>query len=127
MGRHSRRRFLRDSARVAATVSVASVAPGILAKSAAPMAEPSRKAEAMEAALERLAKTGPEYHGGLANHGPMAAEALVVMDRPDAVVPWVDYYRKRLYEHPAGTRPIDPRSWKEALGVDGRVGDWIVF
>ena len=127
MGRHSRRRFLRDSARVAATVSVAAVAPGILAKSAAPMAEPSRKAEAMEAALERLAKTGPEYHGGLANHGPMAAEALVVMDRPDAVVPWVDYYRKRLYEHPAGTRPIDPRSWKEALGVDGRVGDWIVF
>jgi hypothetical protein len=81
----------------------------------------------MEAALERLAKTGPEYHGRLANHGPMAAEALVVMDRPDAVVPWVDYYRPRLYDHPSGSRPIDPASWREALGDGPRVGDWIVF
>jgi hypothetical protein len=112
---------------VAATASVAAAAPGILAKSLAAVAEPSRKAEAMEAALERLAKTGPEYHGGLANHGPMAAEALVVMDRPDAVVPWVDFYRRRLDEHPPGSRAIDPQNWKEALGVDGRVGDWIVF
>jgi Questin oxidase-like len=81
----------------------------------------------MEAALERLSKTGPEYHGRLANHGPMAAEALVVMDRPDAVVPWVDFYRKRLYDHPSGSRPIDPAAWREALGQGDRVGDWIVF
>jgi Questin oxidase-like len=82
---------------------------------------------AMEDALALLAPTGPEYAGRLANHGPMAAEALVVLDRPDAVVPWVEAYRKRLRAHPPGTRPIDPKEWREALGDDARVGDWIVF
>jgi hypothetical protein len=86
-----------------------------------------RKTEAMEEALGLLAKTGPEYAGRLANHGPMAAEALVVLDRPDAVVPWVEAYRRRLREHPPGTRPIDPTVWREALGRGDRVGDWIVF
>ncbi len=124
MARHSRRRFLRDSATVA---SVAVISPRVLADSVTSRTQRGRAAEAMEAALERLAKTGPEYHGRLANHGPMAAEALVVMDRPDAVVPWVDYYRERLHEHPPGSRAIDPQNWKEALGVDARVGDWIVF
>jgi hypothetical protein len=81
----------------------------------------------MEDALALLAPTGPEYAGRLANHGPMAAEALVVLDRPDAVVPWVEAYRKRLRAHPAGTRPIDPKAWREALGAGPRVGDWIVF
>lgn len=86
-----------------------------------------KKTEAMEDALALLAKTGPEYAGRLANHGPMAAEALVVLDRPDAVVPWVEGYRRRLLEHPPGTRPIDPKSWRGALGQGDRVGDWIVF
>lgn len=81
----------------------------------------------MEDALALLAKTGPEYQGRLANHGPMAAEALVRLERPEAVVPWVESYRKRLREHPAGSRPIDPKSWREALGEGGRVGDWIAF
>jgi len=124
MGRHSRRRFLRDAATAA---SVAAVAPGILARPASPKPETPRQAEAIEAALERLSKTGPEYHGRLANHGPMAAEALVVMDRPDAVVPWVDFYRPRLHDHPSGSRPIVPAAWREALGQGDRVGDWIVF
>ncbi len=87
----------------------------------------TRGAEAMEEALGLLAKTGPEYAGRLANHGPMAAEALVVLGRPDAVVPWVESYRRRLYDHPAGGQPIDPKAWREALGKEGRVGDWIVF
>ncbi len=87
----------------------------------------TRGAEAMEEALGLLAKTGPEYAGRLANHGPMAAEALVVLGRPDAVVPWVEIYRRRLYDHPPGGRPIDARAWREALGKGDRVGDWIVF
>jgi hypothetical protein len=86
-----------------------------------------KASEAMEDALALLAPTGPEYAGRLANHGPMAAEALVVLDRPDAVVPWVEKYRKRLREHPASTRPIDAKAWREALGEGDRVGDWIVF
>lgn len=81
----------------------------------------------MEDALALLAKTGPEYQGRLANHGPMAAEALVRLERPDAVVPWVESYRKRLREHPAGSRSIDPAAWRDALGDGARVGDWIAF
>jgi hypothetical protein len=91
------------------------------------MQKSTRGAEAMEEALGLLAKTGPEYAGRLANHGPMAAEALVVLDRPDAVVPWVESYRPRLQAHPPGTRPIGAKAWREALGDLGRVGDWIVF
>ncbi len=86
-----------------------------------------KASEAMEDALALLAPTGPEYAGRLANHGPMAAEALVVLDRPDAVVPWVERYKKRLREHPGGTKPIEPKAWREALGDNDRVGDWIVF
>ena len=91
------------------------------------MENTTRGAEAMEEALGLLAKTGPEYAGRLANHGPMAAEALIVLGRPDAVVPWVEKYRRRLYEHPPGGHPIDAKAWREALGQGGRVGDWIVF
>jgi hypothetical protein len=57
----------------------------------------------------------------------MAAEALVQLERPEAVVPWVESYRKRLREHPAGSRPIGPTAWREALGDGARVGDWIAF
>ena len=87
----------------------------------------SRGAEAIEDALELLASTGPEYHGRLANHGPMAAQALVALDRPESVVAWVEKYRKRLQDHPGGTRAIVAASWRDALGEGSRVGDWIVF
>jgi hypothetical protein len=123
VGRLSRRRFLRQTATAA---SAACVAPGILAAPGTPN-KTMDKAAAMEDALALLAPTGPEYAGRLANHGPMAAEALVVLDRPDAVVPWVERYRRRLIEHPPGTRPIEPAHWREALGDEPRVGDWIVF
>jgi hypothetical protein len=85
-----------------------------------------RGAQAMEDALALLAETGPEYHGGLANHGPMAAEALVALERFDAVVPWVTRYRPRLDVHPTGSRPIRD-DWREALGIRGRVADWSAF
>jgi len=86
-----------------------------------------RGAEAMEDALALLAETGPEYGGRLANHGPMAAEALVALGRPEAVVPWVEQYRRRLQGHPDSTRPIAAGDWREALGDGARVGDWIAF
>ena len=86
-----------------------------------------KSSEAMEDALSLLAPTGPEYAGRLANHGPMAAQALIALERPDAVVPWVETYKRRLIAHPGGTRSIDPEAWHEALGDNDRVGDWIVF
>jgi hypothetical protein len=109
MSELSRRRFLQGAASAAAIGG----------------AVPSH--DAMDDALELLASTGPEYHGGLANHGPMAAEALVNLGRPKAVVPWVEGYRTRLDSHPSGTRRISESDWTEALGETKRVGDWIVF
>ena len=114
----SRRRFVQVAAAAAAGVggrnaeSASSASPG--------------GAQAMEDALQLLAETGPEYHGGLANHGPMAAEALVALERFDSVVPWVTRYRRRLEARPSGSRPIRD-DWREALGVHGRVADWSAF
>ncbi|MBI1886513.1 MAG: DUF4243 domain-containing protein [Chloroflexi bacterium] len=84
-------------------------------------------AATIDEALELLEHTGPEFGGGLSNHGPMAAEALVVLGRDGAVIPWVERYRRRLQPEPEGRNAIDPAAWREALGHGSRVGDWAVF
>jgi len=83
--------------------------------------------DVMDEALDMLAGTGPEFSGGLSNHGPMAAEALLALGRPRNVKAWVERYRRNLREHPQARKPIDRDRWKEALGDFGRVGDWIAF
>jgi hypothetical protein len=82
---------------------------------------------ALDLALERLARTGPEYAGGLANHAPMAAEALVTLGRSDAVARWVEGYAGRLAPPPPTHDPITSEAWQAALGRRDRVGDWGVF
>ena len=82
----------------------------------------------IDEALLMLGDCGPEFGGaGLSNHGPMAAEALIALGREDAVVPWVEKYRKRLSERPANVSPIRKGSWTEALGALDRVSDWQDF
>jgi Questin oxidase-like len=78
----------------------------------------------LDETLERLHRTGPEFEGWLANHGPMAADALLRLGRADAVAPWVTAYERRLEEPPAGRWPIDPAQWREPLGDPTRLGDW---
>ena len=39
----------------------------------------------IDQALAMLGSCGPEFGPGLSNHGPMGAEALVALGRPDAV------------------------------------------
>ncbi len=82
---------------------------------------------AMDEALAMLAGSGPEYGGGLSNHGPMAAEALCALARPDAVTRWVERYRSRLDARPRATQPISQAQWRAALGQYRRVGDWSEF
>ena len=82
---------------------------------------------ALDVALERFARTGPEYHGGLANHGPMAAEALVAMGRSDSVARWVEGYASRLGPPPRAGDAIPAARWEAALGRRERVADWAVF
>ncbi|MFN2634754.1 MAG: questin oxidase family protein [Thermoanaerobaculia bacterium] len=89
--------------------------------------ESEREKAARESALDLLEGTGPEYGGGLSNHGPMAADALVVMGRSEAVVPWLERYRRGLDAAPTLRRSIGAGDWSEALGRYDRVGDWTAF
>jgi hypothetical protein len=88
---------------------------------------PAQDDGALDLALERFARTGPEYHGGLANHGPMAAEALVTLGRSDAVARWVAGYASRLGPPPAPRQEVLAAEWEAALGERGRVADWAAF
>ncbi len=84
-------------------------------------------ADTLDAALEVLARSGPEHGGGLSNHGPMACEALTALARPEAVIPWLDQYRLRLQPPLREGRRIDRKEWREGLGKYERAGDWIAF
>ncbi len=77
--------------------------------------------------LDLLSFAGAELVNGNANHGPMAAEALFELGRDDAVVPWIDNYRKRLMYRPSPSLAIPREEWREYLGVRDRLGDWIAF
>lgn len=96
-----------------------------LVRAAASPARPG--SEVIDEALEILEGFGPEYGGGLSNHAPMAAEALVALGRPDAVLPWVERYRGRLREPPRPVNAVSRDGWREALGDVRRLADWITF
>ena len=83
--------------------------------------------DVLDQALDRLASRGPAYAGGLANHAPMAAEALVTLGRHDAVASWIDGYVARLEEWPRSAGRILPDAWTEALGKSERATDWREF
>ena len=129
----SRRRFMRDLVTV---TSAYCLTPNLLAGcnvmpkqkiSASPEKQGARSTALMDQALEMFARTGPEYGGGLANHGPMAAEALITLGRNDAVMPWVERYRRNLQDPPEARHSISSENWREALGNISRVGDWIAL
>jgi hypothetical protein len=79
----------------------------------------------LDEALVRLAETGPEFHGGLSNHGPMVAEALVRLGTPTLVPAWISAYLPKLEDRP-GTRDRIT-DWRDALGDKHRVGDWTAY
>ena len=81
----------------------------------------------LDEAYERFHTTGPEFDGGLSNHGPMAVEAMVRRGEGGAVHAWVDWYSRRLDELPRGINPVTRENWREALGGRDRVGDWTSF
>lgn len=83
--------------------------------------------EAMLDALDRLSDTGPEYREILANHGPMAAEALVRLGRGEAVSRWVEQYKRKLAPQPVAVDRIEPGEWQRYLGQPRFLGDWTVL
>lgn len=83
--------------------------------------------DVLDEGLHRLATSGPEFSGGLSNHGPMAAEAMVRLGRPGEVGRWLDSYIPRLDEAPRPTGRVTGENWREALGCLRRVADWEAF
>src|SRR5258706_15389794 len=69
----------------------------------------------LDEALEMLRPYGTELHNGNSNHAPMAAEAMCMLGRSDAVIDWVDRYRNSL--EPAGkpSSIIREPEWRQAL------------
>jgi hypothetical protein len=81
----------------------------------------------LDGTYERLSTTGPEYGGGLSNHGPMAAEALLRLGRDDAIEGWVTRYMRGLEDAVSPASPITDADWREALGDLRRVADWETY
>lgn len=79
----------------------------------------------LDEVLERFARFGPEYSGGLSNHGPMVTEALVRLGRSDAVRPWAEAYAPLLDDAPGTGRAIVPTDRARALGRPSRYSDWL--
>ena len=87
----------------------------------------NRDYDPIDEAYAIFARTGPEFGGGLSNHGPMAAEALAALHRPEAIANWTHRYAKRLEPHPSASARISESGWREALSKEKRVADWIAF
>ncbi|MFI7099839.1 questin oxidase family protein [Streptomyces sp. NPDC050161] len=81
----------------------------------------------LDEALERLHATGPEFRGYLANHGPMAVEALVRHGQSRTVHRWLDHYSAKLEDVPSARERITEANWQEALGDPQRVTDWTTY
>jgi hypothetical protein len=82
---------------------------------------------AMDEALAFLAPYGPDLRNGLTSHAPMAAEALVAMGRPDAVIPWLEGYRDGLLPRRPARERIAPDGWRAALGHEELFPEWLAF
>ncbi len=76
----------------------------------------------LDQAFARFQQGAPEYGPGLANHGPMAAEALVQRGHEALLPGLVDVYAPRLPVCPGGT-PIAEAERDAALGDVRRQGD----
>ena len=78
----------------------------------------------LDEALERFQLGGLEYGPGLANHGPMAAEALVALGHPALITGLVDGYAPRLPPFQPGA-PLADGEREAALGDPQRCADWV--
>lgn len=90
-----------------------------------PAASPTTAvADAHDEALASLVQHGPEFGGGLSNHGPMAIEALGAMQRADAIPKWLANYRPNLQPAPALGKVLPPADHQEQLGKPAAFPDW---
>lgn len=83
--------------------------------------------DVLDEALASISSAAPDLRNGLTNHAPMAVEAMCAMGRGDAVLSWLDAYRKSMDAWPSAGRRVSPEKWRDALGQPGRVADWREF
>jgi hypothetical protein len=81
----------------------------------------------LDRALDTLSDRASGLANGNFNHAPMVAEALCALDRPEAVMPWLERYQPRLLPRPAVDEPVDPERWRDALGRRGSFAAWCAF
>jgi hypothetical protein len=83
----------------------------------------------LDDALGVFAATAPEVGShGLANHGPMAAEVLSQLGRPDLIAGWTADYAKNLSAAPpAAARGLSEADWPAALGDPSRFPEWLTL
>jgi hypothetical protein len=79
----------------------------------------------LDEALERFQLGQCEYGGGLSNHGPMAAEALVALGHRALVPGLVERYAPRLGGAILEGRAIPDAEAEAALGDYARLADWV--
>lgn len=79
--------------------------------------------ELHDQALAELLDTGPELKNGAPNHAPMVVEALTVLERNDAIAPWIEGLRPRLADGPRNGTVL-AGDWKAALGDFTLLGQW---
>src|SRR5260370_34115884 len=58
---------------------------------------------------------------------PKATEAMCAIGWADAVMPWIQNFRRLFTPRPRPSVSIDADRWRDALGVPGRFADWSVF
>jgi hypothetical protein len=111
-----------------AALAVGAVALPLAPSTPGPRTSPApRDWEPLDDALAQMEGRGAEYGFGLANHGPMAAEALCALGRGDRAGAWVSSYRKRLDDPVPSRERITEATWRAAVGDARRVTDWTRF
>ncbi len=81
----------------------------------------------LDEAYERMHRTGPEFRGWLSNHGPMVADALVRLGGDRTVHRWLDTYVEHLEPAPPRARPLGEQDWRQALGDETRLAEWLAL
>src|SRR5262245_57057211 len=113
--------------KAAALAAGATVLPEPAAFAAASTPRIVRGWESLDEALGMIEGRGAEYGPHLANHGPMAAEALCALGRGDRAPAWVASYRTRLDDAAPARERVTEETWRAAVGDVSRVTDWARF
>ena len=90
---------------------------------AAPALPRESSADLLDAAFARMQAGYPCRNVHRANHLPMVVEALAVLGRGDAILPWVEE-NLDASEPDAAVGALDAAAWRAALGDPGRFSDW---